>query len=156
MKITVRDISQIALFTALTAVGAFIKIPIPLVPITLQVFFVSLSGVLLGSRKGAISQLLYIVLGLSGIPIFTQGGGFSYVFRPTFGYLIGFVLGAYVTGLITEKLKTKNVKNIYLAILSGVGIIYAVGVAYLYIIRNLYEGKDFSLWLASITVFSLP
>jgi len=153
MKTTVRDITQIALFTALTAVGAFIRIPIPPVPITLQVFFVSLSGALLGRRKGALSQLIYIALGLSGIPIFTQGGGLDYVLRPTFGYLIGFVFCAYVTGLIVEKMKTKNIKNIYLAIISGVGAIYAIGVAYLYIIKNLYEGNDFSLWLALYSGF---
>lgn len=148
MKITIRDISQIALFTALTAVGAFVKIPIPVVPITLQVFFVSLSGILLGSKKGAISQLLYVLIGLAGFPIFTQGGGIAYVFKPTFGYLIGFVFGAYVTGLIAEKIKTKNIRNIFLAILSGVGIIYFIGVAYLYAINNYYIGKEFPLKLA--------
>ncbi|HHW23309.1 MAG TPA: biotin transporter BioY [Clostridiaceae bacterium] len=148
MKISARDISQIALFTALTAVGAFIKIPIPVVPITLQVFFVSLSGVLLGSRKGAISQLLYVLIGLAGFPIFTQGGGIAYVLKPTFGYLAGFIFGAYLTGKMTEKMKEKNIKNLFIAILSGVGVIYAVGVAYLYMINNFYLGKDFTLWLA--------
>jgi biotin transport system substrate-specific component len=148
MKISARDISQIALFTALTAVGAFVKIPIPMVPITLQVFFVSLSGVLLGSKKGALSQLLYVLIGLAGFPIFTQGGGIAYVLKPTFGYLLGFIFGAYVTGLITEKMREKKIRNLFFAILSGVGIIYAFGVAYLYIINNLYLGKDFSIWLA--------
>lgn len=148
MKLTVKDISQIALFTALTATGAFIKIPIPVVPITLQVFFVSLAGVLLGSKKGAISQLLYVLIGLVGFPIFTQGGGITYVFKPTFGYLIGFILGAYVTGLIIEKLKVKSVRNISFAILAGVGVIYVIGVLYLYMINNYYVGKEFSLWFA--------
>lgn len=148
MKTTIRDISQIALFTALTAVGAFVKIPIPVVPITLQVFFVSLSGVLLGSRKGAMSQLLYVLLGLAGFPIFTQGGGIAYVLKPTFGYLIGFILEAYVTGLIAERMKARNIKKIFLSILSGVGTLYAIGVAYLYIINNFYVGQEFSLWLA--------
>lgn len=148
MKFTVRDISQIALFTALTAVGAFIKIPVPMVPLTLQVFFVSLAGVLLGSKKGALSQLLYVLIGLVGFPIFTQGGGITYVLKPTFGYLLGFVFGAYVTGFIFEKMKVKSIKNILLAILTGVGVIYVIGVAYLYIINNYYVGKDFSLWFA--------
>ncbi len=148
MKVTVRDIPQIALFTALTAVGAFIKIPIPMVPITLQVFFVTLAGVLLGSKKGALSQLLYILIGLIGIPIFTQGGGIAYIFKPTFGYLLGFILGAYVIGLIIEKEKVKSIKKILFAILAGVGVIYAIGVAYLYIVNNYYVGKDFSLWFA--------
>jgi biotin transport system substrate-specific component len=69
MKISVKDLILIPLFTALTAVGAFIQVPLPLVPFTLQTFFVVLSGVLLGAKKGLMSQLLYVFLGLAGIPI---------------------------------------------------------------------------------------
>lgn len=148
MTLKVKDIAQIALFTALTAIGAFIKIPIPVVPITMQVFFVTMAGVILGAKKGAISQLLYVLIGLVGFPIFTQGGGVAYIFKPTFGYLIGFIFGAYIIGKITERLKKKNITGIFLAILAGVGVIYVIGVTYLYIINNYYVGKEFSLWFA--------
>jgi biotin transport system substrate-specific component len=148
MKLTTKDISRVALFAALTAAGAFIKIPIPFVPLTLQVFFVSLSGVLLGSKKGALSQLLYVLIGLTGIPVFTEGGGIAYVFRPTFGYLIGFIFGAYITGFIIERLKVLSTGKIFLGILAGLAAIYAAGVFYLFLINNLYLGKDFSLWSA--------
>ncbi|NLU52920.1 MAG: biotin transporter BioY [Clostridiaceae bacterium] len=148
MKLTVRDLTKIALFTALTAVGAFIKIPLPYVPFTLQVFFVTLSGVLLGPKKGALSQLLYVLIGLLGVPIFTQGGGLSYIFKPTFGYLIAFIPGAYITGLIVEKLQAKSVWKIFAAMIPGLFVIYLIGVTYLYIINNFYVGKDFSLWLS--------
>ena len=81
------------LFTALIAVGAFIKIPIPVVPFTLQYLFTMLAGLLLGSRLGTVSVLSYMLLGLAGLPIFSEGGGLWYVFKPSFGYIIGFAVG---------------------------------------------------------------
>ena len=64
-----------AIFTALIAIGAFIRIPVPVVPFTLQFLFTTLAGVLLGSRLGALSVTIYIVLGLMGVPVFAEGGG---------------------------------------------------------------------------------
>ncbi|NMA95849.1 MAG: biotin transporter BioY [Clostridiales bacterium] len=92
----------VSIFAALTAVGAFIRIPLPPVPFTLQIFFVILSGILLGARGGLFSQLVYIALGLIGIPIFTEGGGPQYIFHPTFGYLLGFAATAFIVGKVTE------------------------------------------------------
>ena len=76
-----RELVLCALFTALTAVGAFIKIPVPVVPFTLQFLFTMLAGLLLGGRLGAISVGAYAVLGLLGLPIFTEGGGFWYLLK---------------------------------------------------------------------------
>ena len=70
-----------AMFAALIAVGAFIRIPIPYVPFTLQLFFTTLAGLLLGPKLGAASSLVYMITGLIGIPIFTEGGGPGYIFR---------------------------------------------------------------------------
>ena len=70
MKISAKELSLISMFTALTAIGAFISFPVGPVPITLQSLFVILSGLVLGSKLGALSQLVYILLGLVGIPIF--------------------------------------------------------------------------------------
>ena len=89
-------ICMCAIFAALIAIGAFIRIPIPYINVTLQVFFVALAGMLLGGKFGALSVVVYIMLGLIGIPIFTEGGGFFYILKPTFGYMIGFIIGAYV------------------------------------------------------------
>ena len=88
-----------ALFAALTAIGAFLKIPTPWSSFTLQVFFVCMAGVLLGPKYGALSQLVYIALGLMGLPIFTAGGGLGYVFQPTFGFLLSYIPAAFVIGL---------------------------------------------------------
>lgn len=90
MKNTIKSMALISLFAALTTVGAYLKVPVPVVPFTFQVF-VSISGILLGPKNGAFAQLLYAILGLIGIPVFTQGGGISYIFNPTFGYIIGFI-----------------------------------------------------------------
>ena len=88
-RITTRNMVLCALFAALIAIGAFIRIPVPYVPITFQGFFVLLAGFLLGPKYGAASMLIYIAVGLVGIPVFTEGGGIMYVLKPTFGYLIG-------------------------------------------------------------------
>lgn len=125
-----------SLFTALIAVGAFIKIPVPVVPFTLQFLFTTLAGLLLGSKKGAISVVAYMVLGLVGLPIFSEGGGFWYVMKPSFGYIIGFCIGTYVTGLIAERMKEKTVPRYMLANFIGLLIVYAVGMIYYYVICN--------------------
>ena len=90
-----------AVFTALLVVSAFIRIPTPLVPITLQSGMVLICGILLGPKYGSISVLLYVCLGLCGVPVFAMGGGLGYVLQPTFGYVMGFILGAYITGTLT-------------------------------------------------------
>lgn len=138
------------LFAALTAIGAFIKIPLPppLVPFTLQFLFCALAGVLLGSKVGALSQLIYVLVGLVGIPVFTEGGGLHYVVKPTFGYLIGFVLGAYVIGLCVEKFKEINFKHLFIASLIGLIVVYVLGVVYMYIIYNFYIGNEMGVWVA--------
>ena len=79
-----RNLILCSLFAALIAVGAFIRIPIPVVPFTLQILFTTLAGLLLGSRLGATSVCIYIALGLLGLPIFAEGGGFAYVLKPRF------------------------------------------------------------------------
>jgi len=140
----VRDMILIAMFAALTAVGAFIKIPTPIVPITLQYLFCAYAGIFLGSRKGFISMVLYVGIGLAGIPIFTKGGGFSYIFEPTFGYLIGFILCAFIIGYFTERLEKITVAKILPGIIAGLAAVYLVGVPYLYMIFNVYLGKEVS------------
>jgi biotin transport system substrate-specific component len=139
-----RNMILVALFTALSAITAYIRIPLPFVPITLQTLSVFMAGLLLGKKLGALSQLLYVGLGLIGIPIFTQGGGPGYILKPSFGYLLGFILAAYFIGLIIEK-KEINFYNTLLASSAGVVVIYLIGVPYLYLILNLVMNVDISL-----------
>ena len=145
-----------ALFTALVAVGAFIRIPTPLVPLTLQLFCTTMAGILLGPKLGAISVLVYVLLGLSGVPIFTQGGGIGYVFQPTFGYLVGFILGAWLTGAIAWKKENPDMKWLLLASLSGMLVVYVLGTAYCYGISRFVLGKAIAFWPLFVSCFLLP
>ncbi len=129
-----------ALFSALIAAGAFIKIPVPAVPFTLQFLFTTLAGLLLGKKYGAIAVTVYIMVGLTGIPVFTSGGGIGYIFQPTFGYIIGFLAGTYVTGMITEKF-SGTFKTYLFAGFAGLLVVYAFGIVYYYFISNYYLGS---------------
>jgi len=144
-----------ALFTALTAVGAFIKIPVPVCPFTLQFLFTNLAGLLLGSRLGAISVGVYVVLGLAGLPIFASGGGIGYIFSPTFGYILGFLLGAWAAGKIREKLAPKF-RSFLIAGFANLFIVYALGMGYYYFISNFYlKGTGIGVWALFLYCFLL-
>jgi len=142
-----------ALFAALIAVGTFIRIPVPVVPFTMQTFFVSLSGMLLGKKYGATSVLLYLAIGLIGLPVFTQGGGIGYVLKPSFGYLIGFVLGAYLTGLIARRVRQPTFGRLLAAAFAGLGVIYTCGTVYFYFLSNFYLGNPVGVWTALLYCF---
>ena len=129
-----------ALFAALIAIGAFLRVPVPLVPFTLQFLFTTLAGLLL-------------LLGLVGLPIFAEGGGISYIFKPTFGYLIGFGLGAYVTGLLTEQ--NTSYKQLLLANFAGLLVVYLCGMAYYAAISAFYLHNPIGLWPLFLYCFLL-
>lgn len=133
------------LFTALIAVGAFIRIPLPLIPFTLQTFFVAMAGYLLGPRYGALSAGLYMVLGLCGVPIFTQGGGPAYVLNPTFGYILGFVVSAYVTGRWSRG-GALSMRRLLAAGFGGLALCYLIGGVYCYGVTNYVLGIANSAW----------
>ncbi len=139
-----RNLILTALFAALTAIGAFIRIPFAVSSITLQFFFTAMAGVLLGRRWGAASQAVYVLLGLVGLPIFTQGGGFSYVLQPTFGFLLGLIPAAWLIGLMSQK--QTGFWRLCLSCLAGLGVLYLVGMPYMAVILNAYLGKGMGLW----------
>ena len=151
-----RQITMTALFVALVAVGVFIKIPIPYLPFTLQLLFTTLAGLILGSRLGGMSVLMYLILGLAGIPIFTEGGGLMYVVKPTFGYLLGFAIGAFVAGRMVETSVTLTFKRLLAASFVNLAIVYGVGMIYLYEIKDLYLAKPIGLDVLFIYCFALP
>ncbi len=150
-----RNLILCALFVALIAVGAFIRIPVPVVPFTLQFLFTMLAGLLLGPRLGAASVGIYIVLGLVGLPVFAEGGGFSYIFKPSFGYIIGFAVAAYVTGAIANRVARPGYKRLLAANFLGLFIVYAFGMVYYYLISDLYLGTPIGLWPLFLYCFIL-
>lgn len=134
------EIVYCGLFTALMAAGAFIKIVLPLgvfeVTISLQIFFAVMAGLILGSRMGTLSVLAYIVIGLTGIPVFAHGGGPAYIMRPTFGFITGFALAAFITGYVSNKTGRHDFRTYAAAAVTGELIYYACGLVYFYIMFN--------------------
>jgi biotin transporter BioY len=126
-----KDILLILGFTLLTAISAKLKIEIGPVPITGQTFAVLLSGALLGAKRGALSQIFYLFGGLAGIPWFARGGGIAYLMSPTFGYIIGFVLAAFVIGFLCERGLDRKIETAILAMLVGNVLIYLPGLFWL-------------------------
>ena len=138
-----RKLVYTALLAVLTAVGAFLRIPLGVSSITLQFLFTAMAGVLLGPGCGALSQGVYVALGLIGLPIFTAGGGFGYVLQPTFGFLLGLIPSAAVIGALTRR--NTSALCIALACVAGLAVLYAVGVPYMALILNGYMGKGMSV-----------
>lgn len=137
-----RMMLKTALFTALTAIGAFIRIPLGEISVTLQVMFSVMAGLILKEKWGAVSQLVYVLLGLAGMPIFTQGGGLSYFLQPSFGFIIGLVPLAFISGLIAKK---GGFWRFMLAGAAGTAALYAVGLPYMHIVLTQVMQKNVSI-----------
>ena len=121
-------------FACLTAAFAQISFWIGPVPITGQTFAVLLAGALLGSRRGALSQLSYLAIGATGIPYwFALGGplGIARLIGPTGGYLIGFVAVAFVVGWLAERGWDRRVWTAALAMLAGEAVLFVFGLSWL-------------------------
>ncbi len=135
---SLRGMVYASMFGAMTAVGAWLIIPFPLVPITLQTLFLNLAAALLGSYLGALSQIIYISLGIIGLPVFAGGkAGFGVLMGPTGGYLAGFIAGAYLMGKLVEKKERPGFLWIASSMLAGLVVIYAFGVAQLMMVAQL-------------------
>ena len=114
------DVVLCGLFAALIAVGAFSRITLPTQPypvsFSLQWLFVLLAGMLLGAKLGAMSVGAYLLIGLVGVPVFVHGGGPQYIFRAGFGFLLGFLLAAFLIGLLTERIPVGGYGEVQLEI----------------------------------------
>lgn len=106
MRSSLRPLLLCALFTALTAICSQLVIPTPVVPISLALLAVNLTGALLGPKLGAASMGVYMLLGLVGAPVFAGfGAGPGILFGKTGGYILGYILAAFLTGLLLRKRK---------------------------------------------------
>ena len=141
-RLSTRGMIYASLFGALTAMGALVSIPLQPVPVTLQTLFLYLAGSLLGGSLGALSQLIYLVLGVIGLPVFSGGkAGLGVFLGPTGGYLVGFVAGAYVTGKIVRWRENPGLVWVVFAMLAGTAAVYALGVLQLVLVGKLSVGK---------------
>lgn len=150
------DLVYSALFATLIMIGANITSFVPFltvggVPITLQAFFAILAGLVLGSKKGAIACAVYMFIGLAGAPVFSKfTGGFSAILLPTFGFIVTFIICAYIAGKIAEKYKTRIAYII--GALIAMAVNYILGTTWMYFAYTLWaaapEGFTFKLaWL---------
>ncbi|WP_142828403.1 biotin transporter BioY [Planococcus soli] len=147
---------HIAMFSALMAIGANVSsfLVIGGVPITLQTFFAILAGLLLGSRMGAVSMIVYAFIGLAGVPVFAGfSGGVDTILSPTFGFIISFIFIAYTAGLIVKKWPSK--KGFIAAALAGTAVNYFIGTNWMYAAYKLWfaapEGFTYQMawaWMA--------
>lgn len=153
MILNTRRLILAAIFAALTAVGAFLRIPVGASSFTLQVFFTCMAGVLLGAKYGALSQLTYVALGLIGLPVFTSGGGISSLFSPTFGFVLGLIPMAWVVGRLSGGSAAPG--RVVGGCVAGLAVLYGVGMPYMALILNVYLGKGMSPG-ALVMAYMLP
>jgi len=115
---------------------------VAMVPYSLQSMLVFLAGGILNRRTAVLSILAYILLGLVGIPVFASPpyGGPGYFLIPTFGFLLGFILTAWTVAFCLERWGNTLVAHI-LSVVTGITVMYLIGLPYLYIILNFYLGK---------------
>lgn len=128
-----------AIMLALLIICSKITIPLGVISLTLQTFIVILLSLILNTKYTFLVFITYIILGLLGLPVFSGGGGFAYVLKPSFGFIIGFLLQSFLTSRITPE-SNRYIKYIYSMI--GLFIIYLCGVIYMYSILNYYMDLD--------------
>ncbi|HEY8417313.1 MAG TPA: biotin transporter BioY [Limnochordales bacterium] len=163
-----RQLVLAAMFAAVTSVLAYVRIPLPMspVPITGQTFGMMLAGLLLGPRLGALSQAVYLLMGVAGLPVFAGGtAGLGVLVGPTGGYLWGHVAGAYVAGLVagpdpgvpagggplpgrpgTGKMFGRSLVG---AVLGGIVVVYSLGVVQLAMVTGMS-------WEAALMAGAVP
>ena len=138
----VKGMVYASLFGALTAVGALISIPLQPVPITLHTLFMNLGAALLGGFLGALSQVVYILLGIIGLPVFSGGkAGFGVLMGPTGGYLIGFVIGAFLIGKMVRARERPGFFWLLFSMAAGHLLVYGCGVLQLALVAKLAPAK---------------
>ncbi len=149
----IRMLTVSALFTALIAVGAFIRIPVPMWPFPLQTLFTTLAGLLLGPRHDTLSCVPSMVLGLAGLPVFTGGGGPQYIFQPTFGCIVGFAVGAWFAGMIVRRGRARGFRLFLLAALADTAVVYVIGMAWFWCVKAFYLNDPIGMWTLFVTCF---
>lgn len=138
-----RDMTYSALFAGVIAVSAFISIPTPLVPFTLQPFAITLCALVLSRKQALFAILIYVLSGLIGLPIFAgMSGGFQTVLKPTFGFIVGFIPMTFVISYFKEK-KVMGLR-LY-SLLSGIVVLYLIAMPYLYFNLKYVQEIDMSL-----------
>lgn len=122
-----------ALFTTMTAAGAWIQIPGPVVPITAQTLFTYLAGALLSRRQAFLSQAAYLLLGLAGAPVFALGGGLAYLMQPSFGYLLALPFAALAIAQIEHRKRAKTFQSRMISLSLGSVCVFSLSAVWLFL-----------------------
>ena len=161
-SLNVATMTRVALMAAVTAVAAQIAIPLPFspVPFTLQVPAVVLSGLLLGSRHGALAQAIYVLVGAAGVPVFAGfRGGLGVIFGPTGGYLVSYPIAAAVAGLAAYAVaRSARRQALTSSLLWGVGalaVIYLIGASWLSVVTDLPPAVAVAQGVLPFVIFDL-
>ena len=132
MKFTLREMILVGIFAALTSVCAQISIPFTPVPLTFSLFAVFMSAVLLGPKCGAFSQIIYVLIGLCGAPVFAGfHGGIGILAGYTGGYILSYPVIALIVGLLLKNCKTLSRIDMIGAMVIGLIICYTMGASWL-------------------------
>ena len=144
-----RILTLTAVLAALTAVGAYLQVPFPPVPFTLQTLFVYVAGLLLPPLNAVLSQVVYLALGFAGVPVFAGGrAGVGVVYTPTFGYLLAFVIAAWVVSLLSHRPDLRAMTRRTVAVGSGAAIVLVLGSLYLWVAMRWFLGTPLPFWRA--------
>lgn len=139
-RMTAKGLTTVAMMAALTSVGALITVPLPFtsVPITMQVLVTLLAGAVLGPWNGALSQLIYVLVGAAGLPVFAGGAaGLPALLGPTGGYLAGFIAGSFTVGMVRGRFPRGRLYPSLGAMVAGIAVIYLFGAFQLALVAGL-------------------
>ncbi|CCQ97315.1 putative biotin transporter BioY [[Clostridium] ultunense Esp] len=151
MRFRTVEMAYVALFVALSVVSIYLVRILPpvmvlgvSVPISLMPMISALAGALLGGRLGVMAMFLYLLLGLIGLPVYAEGkGGLIYIVSPTFGFILGYLLSAYVSAWLVRR--KKSLFRFQLGMVVSLLPLYAVGILYMWAILGFYLHKEASL-----------
>jgi protein bioY len=139
-RLDARSITSVGLAAALLVIGSAIALPIGPVPISLQSLVVLTIGITMGKRLGVMAVTVYVIAGLIGLPVFAGlKGGPQYIFAPTFGFIMAFILAAYIVGAGYES--SSNMRR-YASLMAATILIYTIGASYFYLVQSLHLGNS--------------
>lgn len=138
-----KDLTLTAILLAILIICSQLALPIGPVPITLQTLAVMMIGYLLSSRNAILATIIYLVMGLAGLPVFSAfSGGLQYVFMPSFGFVLSFIPASYLQAKYLEYYSNPEVKQLVIAGLINFSITYLIGLTYMAGILNLYMNSQ--------------
>lgn len=142
-----------SLFICLITAGAYIKIPLPAVPVNMQLPFVILCGILINRKDATVCTLVYLIMGLIGLPVFSLGGGISYILQPTFGYIIGFIPCTFIVRTLIDK-KDITFKACLFSAIAGAFAVHIIGLIYFLLLSRYYLHTENDLTALTLTLLA--